>query len=343
MWRRLTAIAVVLVFSPVTRAGRPAWERELRELGYLFLHISNINIVNGLYLTREQATGLRQLAREVESVSERPPTLRAPMSDDLESVRRPWLELRELLLAGKEIPGSLEHRVSTARVHETEVLRKGILSSPSAFTTRCASCHSSPIQEWPGRKREPMTVTPRLKPLVTLAHVEGVFGKRGMVKLSQVSPKVEEILTNTQQATLSRFTCCLVPPQDLRDPVRVGQAETSQKAIDMLRKIRRCPDGLWPEMREALLQRIEGITGTVSPGVTQERKSRARDGVAEALDRARTLSEPEFELAKDELSKAVKVAIVPEPMDSPHKAAYFLMIPGASKVYSAYLKRMPSE
>ena len=343
MRRRLTTIILVLLISPATRAGRPQWERELRELGYLFLHISNINIINGLYLTEEQAVELRRLARQIESVSERPPTLRASMSKELDSVRRPWLELRGLLLAGEDVPENLERRVSAARVHETEVLRKGILPSPSAYTTKCVSCHSAPGKKQQGPTREPMTVTSQLKPLVTLAHVEGVFGKRGMVKLAQVSPKVEEILTGPQRATLSRFTCCLVPPQDLRDPVRVGQAETSQKAIDMLRNVRRCPDHLWPTMREALLQRIEGITGTVSPGVTQQRKSRARDGVAQAFDRARKLTDAEFELERNELSKAVKVAIVPEPTDSPHKAAYFLMIPGASDVLSAYLKRLPTE
>lgn len=343
MRRKLTTITLVLLISSATRASTPQWERELRELGYLFLHISNINIINGLYLTGEQARELRRLARELEAVSEKPPTFRAAMSEELASVRRPWLELRERLLAGKDVPEDLERRVNAARVRETEVLRKGVLPSPSAYTTKCVSCHSAPVEKRGGPTREPMTVTPRVKPLVTLAHVEGVFGKRGMVKLAQVSPQVEAILTPTQRATLSRFACCLVPPQDLSDPVRVGQADTSQKAIDMLRRVRDCPDRAWPTMREALLGRVEGIAGTVSPGVTQQRKSRARDGVGQALDRARQLSDAEFELEREELSRAVKTAIVPEPTDSPHKAAYFLMIPGASEVLSAYLKRRSGE
>ena len=62
--------------------------------------------------------------------------------------------------------------------------------------------------------------------------------------------------------------------------------------------------------------------------------------IAKALDRIRKLSDVEFELEKAELAKAVKAAIVPPQKDSRYKAAYFLLIPGASKVYANYIRRL---
>lgn len=40
------------------------------------------------------------------------------------------------------------------------------------------------------------------------------------------------------------------------------------------------------------------------------------------------------------MAKALKAAVLPPSEDSPHKAAFFLMIPGAAEVYATYLQRL---
>jgi len=50
---------------------------------------------------------------------------------------------------------------------------------------------------------------------------------------------------------------------------------------------------------------------TVSPGATAARKRAARQAVAKALERARGLSEVEFEMEKAALAEATKHALVP--------------------------------
>jgi hypothetical protein len=343
MQRSILAAAVLAALHASAAAAQPKWERDLRQMGYLFLHISNINVVNGLNLTREQAAELRRLALQVEAAAPRPPSLRGPIAPELGGVRKTWLELRTLLVRNEPVPEELQSRVNLSRAEESRVIRATLRPAPVGSDTRCASCHQAPASGRAFPAAEPMAVTALNKRQVELAHIEGLYGERGLAKLLAVSPRVEALLTDAQKSILGSFSCCLVPPQDLRDPVRAGQAESDEKVLDLLRKVRQCPEKLWPMMREGILQRVGQIADAVSPAATPERKATAREGVAAALDRARGLSDVAFELEKDALAKAAKGAILPPSPDAPHKAAYFLLIPGSSAVYAQYLKRLASQ
>ncbi len=336
MTRAFLSGCLTLAVAASADAGQVNWDASLREMGYLFLHISNINVVNGLNLSKEQAAKLMALARQVEAAAPEPPSLRAAMPPELDGVRKAWLELRPLLLKGEPIPKELEDRVSLSRATESKAIRSTLRSVPTAINTDCASCHMAPGSA-PGT---PMSPGPGTKKLMDLAHMEGIYGKRGIWKLLQVSPQVEQVLTEPQKAILGAFACCLVPPQSLSDPVRAGQAEAPEKALDLLRRVRACSDAFWPMMREGILAHADVFTAAASPGADAARKAAARDAVAKALDRARKCSDVEFEIEKDALSKAVKEAIVPAPGEGPHRAAFFLLIPGASRVYANYLKRL---
>ena len=342
MVRKGVAAAMFVGLCGQALAAQAAWERDLRQMGYLFLHLSNINVVNGLNLTREQAVKLYRIAREVEKVAQRPPSLRGRMHPELAKVRATWLEVRAMLLKGENPPEELRNRVNASRAAESKVIRTTLRSEPLAANTQCASCHRAPSSA-AAPTGLPMSTTPANKRLVNLAHMEGLYGTRGIWKLVSVSKQVEAVLTDGQRSILGSFACCLAPPEDLSDPMRAGQAEASGKALDLLRRVRKCPDGFWPTMRQRILQKVDQITDAVSPAATAGRKAVAREGVAKALDRAREASDVEFAMEKEALAKAVKAAVVPPQGDAPHKAAYFLMIPGASNVYAAYITRMASD
>ena len=339
MVRQRVAAVLLVVLCGQALAARASWEADLRQMGYLFLHLSNINVINGLNLSREQAVKLYRISREIEAAAERPPSLRGRMHPELAKVRKTWLELRALLVKGENPSEELRNRVNAARVAESKVLRTTLRSEPLGATTRCANCHRAP-RPAESLSGEPMSTTPANKKLVDLAHMEGLYGRRGLAKLVANSSRIQAILTDGQKSILGSFVCCLAPPEDLSDPMRAGQAEAGSKAIDLLRKVRQCPDRLWPLVRQRILERVDQITHAVSPAANADRKAVAREGVAKALDRARSASDVEFALEKEVLAKAAKAAIVPPQGDAPHKAAYFLMIPGASKVYAAYIKRL---
>lgn len=324
-----------------TASGMPSWERELREMGYAFLHLSNINVINGLNLTKDQARKLRRLAKRVESVAEEPPGLRARVSDEWQAIRKDWLAVRDLLVAGKPIPEELEKRVTASRFAESALIKGTILPDTDIKNTSCAGCHASRKRREAGKEKLPEFRPPTYKRLTALAHMEAIYGRRGLAELIKASPEVETILTDGQKAILGEFSCCLVPPDDLSNPVRAGQAGTSQEFIEALRKIRQCPERHWPMARDALMMRIDRITAAVSPGANATRKQIARDEILRALERARSLSNIEFELEKGQLARTAKAALMPDQGENwPHKAAYFLLIPGASKVYGAYMNRL---
>ncbi len=331
---------LILFLAGSTLAAEATWEQDLRQMGYLFLHLSNINVVNGLNLTREQAIELYGLAKRIEAVAERPPTFRAPTGPELAPVRKTLLETRLVLVRGEEVSEELRERVALAREAESKAIRKTIRAAPLRHDTRCSSCHMAPTRD---PSHQPMSVTAALKPLVDRAHIEGIYGPRGLRKLVELSPKVEAALSDAQKSVLSSFACCLVPPEDMSDPTRAGQAEVGTKALGLLRRVRRCPDRVWPVMRERVLQRVDQLAVAVRPGGDSPQRAAAREGVAKALDRARAASDVEFEMEKEGLAKELKAALIPPQGDAPHKAAYFLMIPGASNVYAAYIKRLDRE
>ncbi|NQT51985.1 hypothetical protein HQ576_08040, partial [bacterium] len=156
MARTLATWLILAAAAAPALGGTLKWEPQLREMGYLFLHLSNINVINGLNLTREQAVKLRALARQVEAAAVRPPSRQTVLAPELEAVRKTWLEARELVLAGKSVPPELEERVNRSRAAESAVLRQTIRPKPIALDTRCVSCHMAPDTT----AGPPMTVTP---------------------------------------------------------------------------------------------------------------------------------------------------------------------------------------
>mgnify|MGYP000442267874 CR=1 FL=1 len=319
------------------RAEMPAWERALRALDAHVHHLSLLNLVNGLNLTREQAAALRRLALHVEAAADAPPALAEPLPGALEAVRKTYADVAEALAAGRAVTPEAERRVAEARAAHVRFIRSTLLPKPLAPDSRCANCHTDPAAHRGGA--QPMPLTPEVARQAELAHCAADYGWAGLVALTQVSPQVEKLLTAAQKAVFCDFSCCLVPPHDMGDPVRAGQADATAKELDLLRHVRACPAPHWPAARADLLPRFDAVTELVSPGATVERKAAVREAIAKALDHARSLSDTQFELEKAALARAVRDALQPPAADSPHKAAFFLLVPGSSKTYAELLRK----
>ena len=80
-------IVITLLFAVLPCYGEytsnASWEEQIHDMGYLILHLSSINAINGMNLTPDQARRLGEMAHEVEAVSERVP--------DFETIYRPYL------------------------------------------------------------------------------------------------------------------------------------------------------------------------------------------------------------------------------------------------------------
>jgi hypothetical protein len=192
-------------------------------------------------------------------------------------------------------------------------------------------------------KREPMAVTPEIKKQLDIAHIVADYGWVGTGLFVKVAPEVDAIIGEGRRGAFAKYSCCLVPPSDMADPVRIGQAESSEKELELLRGVRKIPAADWPAAREALCRGMDVVTELVSPGATAEKKAAAREAIGKAMDRARELGDAEFELEKETLAKAIgRLSVAPQD-DWPQKAAFFLLVPGSSGVYQSYIERLAKE
>lgn len=348
MARLLLGFAAVLFFAtcvPVAEAAAPpapaAWEQTIRELDACIHEVSLINLINGLRLTREQATRLLGLVKQVDAVAP-PQILGAVLPADLDGCRKTYAELRDTVLKGLAVSPELERRVVAARGVQARFVRSTLLAKPRGGDIACTSCHDAPPAAGEPQ-REPMAITPEIKKQMDLAHIIADYGWVGAGTFVKVAPEIDAIIGEGRRSIFAQYSCCLVPPGDMADPVRIGQAESSEKELELLRGVRRIPDADWPAAREAILRGMDAVTELVSPGATAEKKAVARDVVGKTLDRARAFGDAEFELEKANLAKAIGHFSMAPQDDWPQKAAFFLLVPGGSGVYQSYLDRLAKE
>ena len=347
------ALATALALSASAAGGEVPWDEQNRTMGYLILHLSNINLINGLNLTREQVTALRDVARKVEAASPAVPTMTGTFRPDLGEVRDAYLEIRRLLVAGEEIDDALRRRVAEARKTESAVVRLSI-TEMDAGRTGCAQCHQPPeasdvralgARPYASNVRQADPSAARRK-AIFLAHQEGVFGKRGVWAVAMAAEKVDRILTSAQKEGLTDFSCCITPPKSMTS-TRFGQAESGEEAVEILRRVRKIPDFLWPMVRDRALAQAEEIAVVITPGADRRRKAGVREKVARIYERARALDDVDFEIDRHTLAAELTQAARPQPEQTDRQrrymAAFFLTIPGAVDAYDSLLERMDRE
>jgi|GEM_PF-1648996 len=329
------------------------WDEQARGMIYLLLHLSSINAVNGMNLTQDQAAQLRLMALEVEAVAEKIPVLKAKYRPDLAEVRDTYLEVRKYIISGKKVPDELEKKVVRARGIESSVIRHSLRESKWARSS-CLRCHTEPkIPDIRSNKKIMEAINKTSCPTFTgreketfFAHMSSVFGKRGMLKLKTLSPKVDRLLTDSQKEILRTFTCCLTPPKDLSDPIRAGQATSGEKEIEILRAVRKIPTAYWHYARSRALKKLELLLVFKYPGITEEKIKTICDGVGEIYDKTRTLSDLDFEMDKGTLAAEIKSMGGSKKELGKHQQDYmnalFLLIPGTADVYDNIIKRMNS-
>ncbi|MCX7049056.1 MAG: hypothetical protein NTX50_26675 [Candidatus Sumerlaeota bacterium] len=357
------------VASRTSAAARQAsMSDQLREMNYLIMHLSAINLINGLNLSREQLVQLRSMAQQIEQSGASVPRIQGEFCDDLKLTRDTYNELAGKLLHGETIETSFQMQVAKARTAESSCIRETLMQKPGAESSQgCARCHAAPTEEKadgaaPAPRRSALAKalnpasasaspaagleayqTPQMKMQTFLAHSVGSFGPKGMMMVRQSAPKASGVLTESQRAMVGDFSCCLIPPKNLTDPVRVGQAAVDENTLNMLRGARKTPDAQWPQAKQKIVSLTERGGLMRKPGLSDTDKAAAARAVAETLDRARKMTDVEFEMEKENLAKAMKVYDAKPP--SSYKGhefmtATFLLYPGNVAIYDQAIQKM---
>lgn len=121
-------------------------------------------------------------------------------------------------------------------------------------------------------------------------------------RLRRVEEKVALALTPGQAEIVRNFKPCLIPPKNLKNPVKAGQAFDSSRAERALEMVRSVPEARYVNARLrivdghlAMLERHAGrMTGS-------EKEARAAL-LLETFDRARGMSDEEFAFNRRELA-----------------------------------------
>ncbi|NOZ23573.1 MAG: hypothetical protein GXP25_21055 [Planctomycetes bacterium] len=126
---------------------------------------------------------------------------------------------------------------------------------------------------------------------------------------------VEKVLTDSQKEVIRTFVPCHIPPREMRDPVRVGQAGVTSEAVRGLWDARNVPEDELDEWFEGVVMPF--IRGKIESynqheeyaGTLSERSERKR--LMKLIKKVRAMSDVEFQMKKKEL--AAQVQLGPDP------------------------------
>ncbi|RKY11549.1 MAG: hypothetical protein DRP82_07400 [Planctomycetota bacterium] len=123
---------------------------------------------------------------------------------------------------------------------------------------------------------------------------------RGYRCYEQLAPKVEEVFTDAQKEIINTFDPCTVPPRDMRNPIRAGQAPSQEKIFRALRRLRDMP--AWRQRRAIQLATDRHIRSLKEhTNLTPEEEQRERQRFQKLLQKIASMDDVEFELKKHEL------------------------------------------
>ena len=115
--------------------------------------------------------------------------------------------------------------------------------------------------------------------------------------LFELEQHVEPILSTGQRTVLAEFKPCLIPPKNLKDPVRVGQANDTSGLERWLQRARRSKAERDGELVDDLLARESAHYGPLSAAEEQSRRALLLD----TLTKIRRMSDVDFAVGQADL------------------------------------------
>lgn len=238
----MNALMCALALVAVQEWDEPAGAEHVKKLTD---DISLLNLIRGLYLTREQSERIIALAKEAGELRDSAYRKDAELLREYEDALR---ILREKLIDCGAVPAEVEQRAQAAE-HKVHEARKAYLG-----------------------------------------------------RLQALEKKLCGVLTKAQLCVIDPYQPCLIPPKDLKDPVRVGQASTETADIeDQLESLRSMPDRAWKPVGEALFTIWIGFMESVLGPLGEKELPR----LLRIAERAREMTDDEFALEKESLARQV--------------------------------------
>ncbi|MFH1230727.1 MAG: hypothetical protein V1709_04435 [Planctomycetota bacterium] len=121
-------------------------------------------------------------------------------------------------------------------------------------------------------------------------------------KLVPFQQKIENVLTEAQKMVIDDFKPCLLPPKSQRNPVRVGQVKSNERAIELLRRLRDVPQNIYEQKKDKILQEYFNKFEEKKGKLSDEEKEKEKKRLFGLIDKVRIMPDDNFELEKNELA-----------------------------------------
>lgn len=115
--------------------------------------------------------------------------------------------------------------------------------------------------------------------------------------------KLRGVLSPEQLKVAQDFKPCLIPPLDLRNPVRAGQASSNVGAIKHLRQLKQMPEDKWQARKQEIVQRIVNNYSRNHYRLSEAEKQQEQARLLNLAERVRRMSQVDFEMAKEKLAE----------------------------------------
>ncbi|MEW6025981.1 MAG: hypothetical protein AB1599_01615 [Planctomycetota bacterium] len=121
--------------------------------------------------------------------------------------------------------------------------------------------------------------------------------------VTSIEKELADMLLESQVEVINNFNPCLIPPKDLKDPVRAGQAANSEQGLDHLRRIRKIPPEVYEEKKPEIVERHLETIQKHAGKLNDEEKKREAERLIKVMDKARAMSDKDFELNGPDLAR----------------------------------------
>lgn len=137
------------------------------------------------------------------------------------------------------------------------------------------------------------------------------YAKAPQAQIAEEIGKLEEeaisIFGNSQLAVIKDFKPCLIPPKNLRDPIAVGQASSTDKEEKILDIIRRMPEELYQMNKQDIADRVIKQTEKEKGKMPDDIRKDMVSTYIRKMDEVRAKNAVDFDLKKKETAESFRM------------------------------------
>jgi hypothetical protein len=126
-------------------------------------------------------------------------------------------------------------------------------------------------------------------------------------EIGKIEQEAVAIFSDAQLAVIKDFKPCLIPPKNLRDPIAVGQASTTEKEEKILDIIRRMPDDLYEKNKQDIADRVIRITEKEKGKMPDDVRKDMVSTYIRKMDDVRARNAVDFDLKKKETAESFRM------------------------------------